>query len=106
MGKFQSVHAWSTPPRPNLVAPGRRGARKRKMGADAPENRNMTPGALRTRKYRDRLARCTRVARVEVDIWIVNALVASGFLRNGDASEGALQEACQRALEAWARETT
>ena len=72
------------------------------MRAVPPLKRDLTSGAHRTREYRKRLTGCARLVRVEVDIGLVNSLVAAGLLRDGDASQRTLSRACRRALELWA----
>ncbi len=74
------------------------------MDADAPSRGDLTPGARRTRTWRRRMKECKRVVKVEVGPHVADALVAAGLLRDGDASQRALEQAVQRTLEAWARD--
>ena len=64
--------------------------------------RDLTPAARRQRIYRERQKKYARVATIEVGMETVTALVAHGYLRDGDASQRGLNQAVQRALEALA----
>ena len=75
-----------------------------KLDADDPFKRDLTPGARRTRRWRERITKCARVGKVEANIGIVNALVTAGHLRDGDVSQRGLDRALHRAVEGWAQD--